>query len=105
MDHSAFKSLTWCQAATLTERAALLNPGRDRPKVTVNRDLAERRMRRWRSQEPFADGPSFAERLAADGLDEDELLYCLGEPAEALSSRLENSQVWVEQLLGATAQP
>src|SRR6516162_10665102 len=71
----------WYNSLTLTERVAAL---RARPRtncsVEVNADRAAQRLLRWRSQTPFTSGLYFAQRLALDGISEDELLCLLGEP-------------------------
>jgi type 2 lantibiotic biosynthesis protein LanM len=89
----------WYRAATLAERLAehrrasapLPPPGQR------NREEALRRFQDWKTQPPFQNDPLFAERLAADGLTETDLLDLLAEPPEILladSGMLE----WVEAL-------
>lgn len=90
-----FQDADWCRAATLKERAVSLSALQE---TTIDKDLAARRMKRWRSQTPFGSGPYFAQRLAADGVSEDDLLYCLGEPVQGLQSRLCGSPSWIGQL-------
>ncbi len=104
MSDSPFQSSAWHQAATLAERVATLDVDSDRRRSTTNTDLADRRMRRWRLQSPFASGSYFGQRLEMDRLSEQDLFYCLGEPPEALSTRM-SSQGWVRQLLRSFSRP
>jgi type 2 lantibiotic biosynthesis protein LanM len=60
--------------------------------------LATRRMKRWGEQPPFPSGSYFEQRLAADGLGRNHLLYCLGEPAATLQKRLGEPPDWLAQL-------
>jgi len=55
-------------------------------------------MGRWRSQPPFATDSYFAQRLALDGVTEDELLHLLGEPAESLRDRFPAPPAWLVAL-------
>src|SRR5262245_48223410 len=92
----------WYHAITLTERIASLQAVQGTaPTVAVNADHAERRMRRWRSQPPFATGSAFPQRLAMDGLSEEELLYLLGEPIEAVRDRFSHPPAWLAELARA----
>ena len=102
MDKLSLDSANWYNAATLLERVTSLraDPGSAHLDAE-NAKLAAQRMERWKSRAPFSTGSSFAERLAADGLSEDELLYCLAEPVEDVQSRLANSQGWLEQISSA----
>ena len=106
MDKSCVESSNWYHAATLKERVASLraNQSAEQPDE-AEAELAARRMQQWRSQPPFAAGSHFTQRLATDGLSEDDLLYCLGEPVEALSLRLCDSQGWLEQIVSAFSRP
>jgi len=54
MNQSSFQATTWYYALTLTERLVSLRAIQPTTQnATVNADLAERRMQRWRSQSPF----------------------------------------------------
>jgi type 2 lantibiotic biosynthesis protein LanM len=96
MNHHLLLQPGWCRAATLKERAACSNPLQE---TSLDKELAARRIKRWRSQPPFEAGSYFAQRLALDGVSEDDLLNYLGEPDEALQCRLGGSPAWVGQLL------
>jgi type 2 lantibiotic biosynthesis protein LanM len=101
-----FESSTWYHAITLKERIALLRAlQHTRPSVKVNTDLAERRRQRWRSQLPFATGSLFAQRLAMDGITEDNLLYLLGEPIETVSDCFSAPPAWLVELSQAFSCP
>ncbi|MFL6203687.1 MAG: type 2 lanthipeptide synthetase LanM family protein [Thermoanaerobaculia bacterium] len=67
----------WTRALTLAERIAALGSGRLRNPET---SAAGKRIARWRSQTPFGDDRRWAERLAADGLDEAGLRELLSAP-------------------------
>src|SRR5262249_283435 len=59
----------------------------------------------WRSQPPFATGTYFAQRLATDGITEDEFLSILGEPDEAVDGPPVPPPSWMEELERAWASP
>jgi type 2 lantibiotic biosynthesis protein LanM len=106
MNAPSFQDRAWCRALRLTERVAARRaaprPASDGAAPT---DLARRRLRRWRSQAPFHADGHFARRLTTDGITEDELLACLGEPIEAVRERFPASPAWVADLADAFADP
>jgi hypothetical protein len=101
---SAFESAAWSRAVTLKERIGWQGPDRDHCSPVIDIELATRRIERWRSEASLA-GASLARRLAADGITEDDLFYCLGEPAEALDNRLPHSPAWLLHLASAFSCP
>jgi type 2 lantibiotic biosynthesis protein LanM len=103
MDHSLLELADWHKALTLSERAAALR--RAGLPSTGDEDLAERRLARWRGQEPFASDGLFARRLDLDGLTETGLRALLGEPAEAVAARETAPLPWVVTLAEAFARP
>jgi type 2 lantibiotic biosynthesis protein LanM len=104
MDHSLFELPDWYKALTLTERAATLHRTPDLPS-TGDEALAERRLARWRGQEPFASDGFFARRLGLDGLTETELRALLAEPAEAVAARETAPLSWMALLAEAFTRP
>ena len=71
----------WSNAATLIERVGSFTDTESTSRNTlVDVEKAERLMKRWRSQRPFATDSYFAQRLATDGVTEDDLFVCLSEP-------------------------
>ncbi|HEY9634724.1 MAG TPA: type 2 lanthipeptide synthetase LanM family protein [Coleofasciculaceae cyanobacterium] len=106
MNLLCFQTSAWYYAITLTERIASLRAvQRTRPNVEVNSELADQRMQRWRSQPPFTNDSFFAQRLAMDGITEDELLYLLGEPIEAINDRFLTPPRWLAELGEACSRP
>jgi type 2 lantibiotic biosynthesis protein LanM len=106
MIQTCFQSSAWYTALSLTERlASLRSVGPKTPNHEVNVDLAGRRMQRWRAQPPFTTGSHFAQRLAADGMTEDELLHILGEPIEDVHERFPSSPAWLVGLAQAFSRP
>lgn len=102
MNQSCFQTPEWYYALALTERIALLRAIQyERPTIEVNSVLAERRMQRWRSQPPFAVDSFFAQRLAMDGITEDELFYFLGEQLKVLSDCFSTPPEWLTELAQA----
>jgi type 2 lantibiotic biosynthesis protein LanM len=90
---------SWYRALTLTERLASLRQDRQAARdVAVDAGRAERRLRRWRDQDPFATDGFFARRLAADGMNEDDLWRLLGEPIEAVRDRSPAPPDWLLEL-------
>jgi len=82
---SILTSTAWVRALVLAERRP--QPGSPRPAGDLA--LGQRRLERWRNEPAFAADPDlFAQRLAAEGLAEDDLLAILGESDESLAARL-----------------
>lgn len=106
MDHSWFEHPDWYKALTLSERAAALcRSPQALSSAVVEEALAERRLARWRGQEPFLEDGFFVRRLALDGLTESELRTLLGEPAEAIRGREAEIPAWLIALKEAFTWP
>jgi type 2 lantibiotic biosynthesis protein LanM len=109
--HSWFQDPVWYQALSLTERVATLGTHALRASAAeVNAEVAARKLQRWRSQSPFADDALFAQRLQQDGINADNLLYLLSEPASVLRERCGVTPDWLLQLAqvftaGTSSQP
>jgi hypothetical protein len=69
--------------------------------VPSSTSSARCRLERWRSEPPFANGSSFSQRLAADGINEDDLYRLLGETAAALQRRFTVRPNWLATLADA----
>lgn len=96
-------SASWYRALTLTERIALWQTD-GKPKLASDRldmELARQKLSWWKELSPFGQGTAFEQRLAVDGLTEDELLYLLAEPIEAMQERVVGDLVWLDKLLQA----
>lgn len=105
MDPSLFELPDWYKALTLSERAAALRRSPHTLSPAADEALAERRLTRWRGQEPFPEDGFFARRLALDGLTEDELRTFLGEPAEAIREREPETPAWLITMEEAFTRP
>ena len=105
MEISALDDPVWLNAMTLGERAASLRqpPAGARAAFAfapvVDDDLAEKRLRRWRSLQPFDNQDVFHRRLAADSIDEHQLRRLLGEPLDSLRRRISDSPAWLKRML------
>ena len=102
MPPAPFDGPEWYRALTLTERAAARGHRRS-PLAHGDALRAERRLRRWRAQPPLDNDRYFAQRLAVDGIREDELRRLLGEPIEAVRAGLPQSPAWLQDLADAFA--
>jgi type 2 lantibiotic biosynthesis protein LanM len=71
----------------------------------LNIGLAKKRLQQWRSQSPFDSGSYFSQRLAMDGITEDEILQILGEPIEAVQRRYSEPPKWLTGLFQAFSRP
>ena len=97
---------SWYRALTLTERLASLRQDQQAARdVAVDAGRAERRLRRWRDQASFSTDGVFARRLAADGMNEDDLWRLLGEPIEAVRDRSPAPPDWLLELDRALSRP
>lgn len=92
---------TWHRALTLAERlGGSPPPALDTP---AERELARRRLARWRSLAAFETPGLFERRLAAAGWDEERLLAVLGESPERLRERQTEIPDWLAALAEAYA--
>jgi type 2 lantibiotic biosynthesis protein LanM len=101
VNQSCFQTPGWYHAVPLTERLALRRAGEQPRDGTGNADLGRGRLQQWRSEPPFSEGPYFAQRLALDGLSEDDLFRLLGEPIEAVQERFPAPPAWLTDLARA----
>lgn len=91
---------------TLAERGAAWSGSQATGASPAESDArGRRRLERWRAQAPFATEAFFAQRLALDGIREEDLLPILSEPVENLQQRLPQTPAWLAQLAAAFMQP
>lgn len=98
-DHMMNKQ--WFQALTLTERIALF----DKPISSVSQQAsctkkARKRLQNWREQNPFINDYYWTQRLALDGITEEEFLQLLD---ETIGDRQSFPPVWVSEIKQAFA--
>ena len=91
---------SWHRALTLPERITPYPQEHNTPPLS-NSELAHKRLQRWKEQIAFKQEGLFIERLALDGLAEEDLLCLLAEPVEALQDRIPTHLPWLEELLQA----
>ncbi len=90
----------WYRALTLPERIAT-RAGYSGRFPTPDAELlqkAQRRLYAWKQQTPFDSHSHFAQRLAIDGIAEEELLELLAESDEVLQARLAEAPEWLVTL-------
>ncbi|HZR39655.1 MAG TPA: type 2 lanthipeptide synthetase LanM family protein [Ktedonobacteraceae bacterium] len=97
---TTFDRSHWYRALTLTERVALYRSQCAVEQAVEEQRLADARQRleRWQEQYPFAKEHYFAERLALDGLSEDELLTILAETGAMLPTCSQSAPAWLQIL-------
>ncbi|MBV9020937.1 MAG: type 2 lantipeptide synthetase LanM family protein [Ktedonobacteraceae bacterium] len=80
---------TWYHALSLAERIASLRASTHDASFSTPQytERAARRLQAWKTQKSFDQGRLFANRLAMDGITEDDLYFLLAEPIAALQSR------------------
>lgn len=99
MSQDYFQAANWYQGLKLTERVASLGrSGRWNAENGCNAELAERRIQRWRSQNPFTKSTFFAEKLAQEGITEQEFRFLLGESMRALSQHFPTVPQWLREI-------
>lgn len=98
----AFDRANWFRGLDLTERLAVL-----RGEGTSSRhdpELAERRLRHWRSVPGLEDDALWRRRLAAVSVSEEELRIVAGEPPETLARRFHGGErrpdppAWLDEI-------
>jgi type 2 lantibiotic biosynthesis protein LanM len=104
MNKAGIESSDWYHAITLSERInSLKSVDSQTFNLEINADIAQRRMQRWKSQLPFTADSNFAQRLTIDSITEEEFLYLLGEPIEAIQNRFLTSPDWLTEITQAFA--
>jgi type 2 lantibiotic biosynthesis protein LanM len=93
----------WLRAWSLKERLYRFRQIQEKTRIPTDRDLAAELLGLWRASSPFDKGLYFADRLALDGITEDEFTQLLGISAEALSD--DRPPAWVQTLVSAYADP
>ncbi len=90
---------TWYRALSLTERLASepLFRRSQEAGARIDAGCAQQKLQRWQEIDAFQKGGNFAERLAADHLTEEDFLFLLGEPCEAIQQRTA-VPAWLKQL-------
>jgi type 2 lantibiotic biosynthesis protein LanM len=91
----------WQRAWTLNERLSRFRQIKTR--LATDRELAAETLALWRASSPFDKGTYFADRLAMEGITEDEFSQILGIPAEALGNDM--PPAWVQTLACAYSKP
>ena len=106
MNQELLISSNWYRATTLTERTALSRTESGQGNLSqIDLDRATRRLQHWRSDPSFDTNTLFADRLAADGVTENQFLHLLGEPVEVLRGRFPAPPAWLTQLTQAFSRP
>lgn len=106
MNQICLKAHNWYNAVTLTERVKSLRTDLHKKRNTrINNDLAERRMKCWRSQSPFLTDSCFMQRLATEEISFDEFFHLLGEPVESVRDRFPNPPSWLIDIVQAFSAP
>ncbi|MHB2017300.1 MAG: type 2 lanthipeptide synthetase LanM family protein [Candidatus Xenobia bacterium] len=82
----------WYDALTLAERVALPRVGASDPALGVHR------LERWRSRAVFAGNDRFDRRLAVAGVSVAELVYLLGQDADATRQQTATTPAWMDEL-------
>ncbi len=104
MEPPLFTSPLWLNALTLAERNALLvDLHSSGSPHHSNAEAGQRRLDRWRAQSPFEIDSYFAQRIAIDGITQEQLLSILSEPIETFHKCLPNVPAWLEQVEEAFA--
>ena len=106
MDQTTFISSTWYKALTLSERCTTLSSEiLLAPQNNQLLELGRQRFQRWQTQPQFVNKAVVEQRLALLGLDEEGLVYLLGETADRLSRRLPTAPKWLADLVEAYSWP
>lgn len=99
MNSTVIENAVWQRALTLTERISELRRVDKQTQLPFDPDLAAETLSLWRSNS-FLDRESyFAQRLAMDGITEEEFKKILGIPAEHFNGQNASSP-WTEKLIG-----
>jgi type 2 lantibiotic biosynthesis protein LanM len=106
MDQTTSTSSIWCKALTLVERSKTLSKEiLLSPRDNRHSQLGKQRFQRWQSQPQFATESIIEQRLALLAIDDEKLIYLLGEPEDRLCQRMPATPTWLIDLVEAYAWP
>src|SRR5262245_36152670 len=94
---SLIRDAAWCRAVTLDERIASLRSA-SQFAVQPLAQNSESRQPRWSEGALSANPLIRAQRLASDGITEQEFVRLLDEPIESVRDRLSDSPLWLIEL-------
>jgi type 2 lantibiotic biosynthesis protein LanM len=100
MDTSILDNPAWRRAWSLSDRLFRFRQAAGKGQIAVDHDLAAETLALWRSGSPFDKDSYFADRLALEGIKEDEFKVLLGTPVESLDGN-EAPAEWVQMLAHA----
>jgi type 2 lantibiotic biosynthesis protein LanM len=100
MTPSILDSAVWGRGLTLTERLSELRRLRTKTGLPANPTLAGETLTLWRASSPLDQDSYFAQRLALDGITEEEFTQILGTPAENLNGK-GDVPAWTERIAAA----
>src|SRR5262245_8482429 len=99
MDLSAFEFSKWYEALTLNERIQfVLSAKFAQGEQPINRELAEKRFRRWRAQKPFDNDSYFRRWLASSRLTENDFFRLLGIGSREVAGHLLPTPAWLLEI-------
>jgi type 2 lantibiotic biosynthesis protein LanM len=92
----------WFNALTLEERIALISYFQEN-RSTIRLDLESglKRKQKWQSQPPFDNSIHFDQWLRTNNITEQEFLYILSAPVEALQQNLPEHPTWLQSIENA----
>ena len=93
----------WQRALSLSERLVRLRQIENITQIPMDGELAAETLAFWRAGSPFDKDSYFVDRLAMDGITEDEFTRLLGTPAEAFVNGA--APLWVQWLARAYSKP
>jgi type 2 lantibiotic biosynthesis protein LanM len=94
----------WRRAWSLTERLCKFRQAENKTQIAIDGELAAETLALWRASSPFDKDSYFADRLAMDGITEDELTRLLGMSVEAFDGN-GTAPRWVQMLAHAYSEP
>jgi type 2 lantibiotic biosynthesis protein LanM len=100
MGASILDNPAWRRAWSLTERLSRFRQIEDKTRIEIDRELAAETLALWRANSPFDKDSYFADRLAMEGITEDEFTRLLGTPVKALCGH-STPPPWVQMLARA----
>jgi type 2 lantibiotic biosynthesis protein LanM len=104
MNQSILDSAVWRRASTLLERLSELRALRAKTSIPTDPALAAENLGLWRERAPFDQDSYFSQRLALDGMTEEEFTKVLGTNVESLDGHAA-APSWAEKLAGAYSAP